>query len=199
MSVSTSTCFLYFNNGTQIAVTCSSSDDNANVTVTMTGWQFYPAGTFTLVVHGIGISNASLSQSMTLYLYEPNLEFSIETGVRILTTTIAGLSYISLTEITYSYVNPLSYTTMNILFNLPRPLYKDEQFAFVIGEDLSDVNTQVSRLNIHITRQDGTILYPTYTLDNVNYLISFEFSDPNQLIAGNYTMTIAGICTPVSQ
>lgn len=43
------------------------------------------------------------------------------------------------------------------------------------------------------------ILYPLYSLDSVNYLIIFSFSDPNQLIAGNYTMTIAGVCTPASQ
>jgi hypothetical protein len=49
----------------------------------------------------------------------------METGVRILTTTIAGLSYISLTEIMYSYLNPLSYNTMSIVFYLPRPLYND--------------------------------------------------------------------------
>ncbi len=78
------------------------------------------------MVYGVGISNSSLSQSITLYLYDSGLQFIIETGVRILTTTIAGLSYISLTEITYAYLNPLSFNTMNISFYLPRPLYKDE-------------------------------------------------------------------------
>ena len=77
------------------------------------------------MVYGVGISNASLSQSITLYLYDPGLQFVIETGVRILTTTIAGLSYISLTEITYAYLNPLSFNTMNISFYLPRSLYQD--------------------------------------------------------------------------
>lgn len=101
------------------------------------------------------------------------MSFVIETGVRILMTTIAGLSYISLTEIMYSYLNPLSYTTMTINYYLPRPLYKDEEFAFVIGQDLSDVNTEVSRLAIHITRQDGVVLKPLYYIDNVNYLIVF--------------------------
>lgn len=110
---------------------------------------------------------------MTLYLYDSSLEFVIETGVRILMTTIAGLSYISLTEIMYTYLNPLSYTTMTIKFYLPRLLYTDEEFAFVIGEDLSDVNTEVSRISIHIIRQDGVILYPLYYIDNVNYLIVF--------------------------
>lgn len=107
----------------------------------MSGWEFYPAGTFTLVVYGIGINNSSLSQSMILYLYDSSLQFVIETGVRIITTTIAGLSYISLTEIMYSYLNPLSNNKMSIVFYLPRQLYQDEQFAFIIGQDLSDVNT----------------------------------------------------------
>lgn len=199
MTVSTNICYLYVANGTAIPVTCTSSSDNKNVTVAITGWQFYPAGTFTLVVYGMGISSSALSQSVSLYLYDPGLQFVIETGVRILTTTIAGLSYISLTEIMYAYLNPLSYNSMTIVFYLPRPLYTDEQFAFVIGQDLSDMNTEVLRLNIKVTRQDGTVLYPLYYLDSVNYLIVFSFADPTQLTAGNYTMTINGICTPASQ
>lgn len=99
----------------------------------------------------------------------------------------------------YAYLNPLSYNTMSIVFYLPRPLYSDEQFAFVIGQDLSDVNTEVLRLNIKIVRQDGVVLYPLYSLDSVNYLIIFSFPDPTQLIAGNYTMVISGVCTPASQ
>ena len=69
----------------------------------------------------------------------------------------------------------------------------------MIGQDLSDVNTEVSRLRIMITRQDGVVIYPQYELDNVNYLIIFGFADPTVLIESNYTMTIYGICTPVSQ
>ena len=199
MTIATKLCYLSMLNGTSIPVTCSSSSDNKNVTISMTGWQFYPAGTFTLIVYGVGISNSSLSQSVSLYLYESGLQFVIETGVRILLTTVAGLSSISLTEIMYSYLNPLSFNTMSIVFYLPRPLYNDEQFAFVIGQDLSDVNTEVLRLNIKITRQDGLVLYPLYSLDSVNYLIVFSFADPTQLTAGNYTMSISGVCTPASQ
>jgi hypothetical protein len=57
----------------------------------------------------------------------------------------------------------------------------------------------VLRLRIHITRSDGVVIYPLYYLDNVNYLIVFGFSDLSQVVAGNYSMSIAGICTPVSQ
>lgn len=77
MTVATSTCFLYRSNGTAIPVTCSSSTDNLNLTVVMTGWEFYPAGSYTLVVYGIGINSQSLSQSITLYLYESTLQYSI--------------------------------------------------------------------------------------------------------------------------
>jgi hypothetical protein len=38
-----------------------------------------------------------------------------------------------------------------------------------------------------------------FSIDNVNYLIIFTFIDPTQLIAGNYVMTIYGVCTPASQ
>ena len=114
-------------------------------------------------------------------------------------TTIASLSYISLTQILHSYNSPLSYNTMSIQFSLPRMLYKDEEFAFVIGQDPSDVNSEPARLNIIITRADGVILYPLFSIDNVNYLIVFSFVDPTQLTATSYVMTIYGICTPASQ
>lgn len=61
------------------------------------------------------------------------------------------------------------------------------------------MNTEVARLNIVIERQDGTMIYPLYSLDNINYLIIFHFTDPSLLIVGNYTMTIYGVLTPASQ
>ncbi len=69
----------------------------------------------------------------------------------------------------------------------------------MIGQDLSDVNTETQRLNIIITRDDGVVLYPLFSIDNINYLIVFSFTDPSQLIATDYVMTIYGICTPASQ
>jgi hypothetical protein len=115
LTVATNTCYLTAINGTSIPVTCTSSSDNKNVTAILQGSiGFYPAGSFSLVIYGVGISNNSLSQSMTVYLYDSSIQYVIETGVRILMTTIASLSYISLTQIMYSYLNPLSYSTMTI-------------------------------------------------------------------------------------
>lgn len=200
LTVATNTCYLTSSNGTSIPVTCTSSADNLNVTAALLGTlDFYPAGNFTLVIYGVGITSNSLSQSMTLYVYDQAVQYVIESGVRILMTTISPVSQISLTQIMYAYLNPLSYNTMTIQFYLPRMLYQDEQFAFVIGQDLSDVNTENARLNIVITRQDGVVLFPLFSIDNVNYLIVFSFTDPSQLTASNYVMTIYGICTPASQ
>ena len=54
-------------------------------------------------------------------------------------------------------------------------------------------------MKIQISRQDGTLLCPLYYLDSVNYMIVFMFTDPTLLVESNYTMTIYGISTPVSQ
>ena len=54
-------------------------------------------------------------------------------------------------------------------------------------------------MRIVIQREDGTLIYPLFTIDNINYLIIFDFADPAVLIPGSYVMTIYGICTPASQ
>ncbi len=126
LTVATNTCYLTSSNGTSIPVTCSSSTDNLNVTASLSGGiGFYPAGSYTLVIYGVGITSNSLSQSMTLYLYDQAIQYVIETGIRILMTTISSVSQISLNQIMYSYLSPLSYNTMTIKFDLPRPLYTD--------------------------------------------------------------------------
>jgi len=48
LTVSTSTCFLTTSNGTIIPATCGTSSDKLNVTLSMSGSGFYPAGNFTL-------------------------------------------------------------------------------------------------------------------------------------------------------
>lgn len=80
----------------------------------MTSSGFYQIGNYTLVVYGVGITKNTLSQSIAFYLYDDTIQYIIESGVRILMTTIANLDYISLSQIVYSYINPLSYNTMKI-------------------------------------------------------------------------------------
>lgn len=97
ITVATNICYLRAGNGTSIGVTCVSSTDNSNVTVYLSGGiGFYTAGNFTLTVYGMGITKGVISQSITLYLYDSTISYVIEKGVRILMTTIASLTYISL-------------------------------------------------------------------------------------------------------
>jgi hypothetical protein len=114
MTVATNRCYLSATNGSTIPVTCVSSSDNKNVTVTMKSTGFYQIGNYTLIVYGVGITENTLSQSISFYLYDDTVQYIIESGVRILMTTIANLDYISLSQILYSYINPLSYNTMKI-------------------------------------------------------------------------------------
>jgi hypothetical protein len=77
LTVATNICYLTSTNGS-IPVTCTSSSDNLNVTVSLIGGiGFYPAGNFTLVIYGVGITSTSLSQSMTLYVYDQAVQYII--------------------------------------------------------------------------------------------------------------------------
>ena len=49
----------------------------------------YPANNFTVTVHGISIIADQISQSVTVYLTDSTGKYIIETGNRILTTTVA--------------------------------------------------------------------------------------------------------------
>ncbi len=78
LTVATNICYLTAANGTSIPVVCTSSSDNLNVTAVLQGSiGFYPAGTFTLVIYGVGILSSSLSQSMTVYLYDSSIQYVI--------------------------------------------------------------------------------------------------------------------------
>jgi hypothetical protein len=57
MTIATNVCKFY-NGVTLIASTCISTADNKNLTVSLSGWEHYPAGNFTLIISGVGI-NAS--------------------------------------------------------------------------------------------------------------------------------------------
>lgn len=87
---------------------------------------------------------------------------------------------------------------MSIRFYLPREIYNDEEFGFIMGKDLSDVNTEIKRLNIRITKSDGTQMSFLYRLISSEFKVMFAFDDPTQLNEGNYTLEIFGIRTPAS-
>ena len=69
----------------------------------------------------------------------------------------------------------------------------------MMGEDLSDVNTEINRLNIRLTNSGtGVVLDALHKLISDEYKVIFTFYDVSQLVAGNYTLEIFGIMTPAS-
>lgn len=135
---------------------------------------------------------------MIIYLQDSTGKYVIETGTRILTTTVARPDTIDIHEITYSYNSPLSSNTLSIKFYLPRNIFADERLGFVMGKDLSDVNLEIKRLRIVLTRDDGTEIHNLNELISAEYKVLFTFLDPSLLVASNYTLKIYGIMTPAS-
>jgi hypothetical protein len=77
MTIATNRCYLKTSTGVLITTTCISSSDNRNVTVTLSETGFYIAGNFSLLVYGVGITKNTLSQSITLYLYDDSIQYVI--------------------------------------------------------------------------------------------------------------------------
>lgn len=57
-----------------------------------------------------------------------------------------------------------------------------------MGKDLSDVNVELERLRIVLTRSDGVVLTYTNELITAQYKVLFTFTNPAQLTATNYTL-----------
>ena len=73
MSIATDVCHVYLPNGTEVKSTCSSTEDNKNVSITMVDTDdvyHYPADNFTVEVSGVSIDAEEISQSMTIYLQD---------------------------------------------------------------------------------------------------------------------------------
>lgn len=92
----------------------------------------------------------------------------------------------------------MSANKISISFRLPRTIYSDERLGFIIGKDLSDVNSELERLRIVLTRSDGLVIACTSQLISAEYKILFTFVDATQLTPTTYTLEIYGIMTPVS-
>ena len=201
MSIATNICHVYLSDGTQVSSTCSSTEDNKNVSIAMVDTNnvyHYAANNFTVSVSGVSIDANEISQSMTVYLQDSTGEYTIETGTRILTTTVAYPHTIQIHQITYAYNTPQSSNTLSVSFYLPRTVNDDERLGFVMGKDLSDVNLQVKRLKIVLRREDGVIIETLNELISAEYKILFTIKNTALVTASNYTLNIYGIMSPAS-
>ena len=67
-----------------------------------------------------------------------------------------------------------------------------------MGKDLSDVNLEIKRLRIELTRSDGVVIEALHELISAEYKVLFMFKDTSQVTVSNYTMKIYGIMSPAS-
>lgn len=133
MVISTNLCYLTYTatsvSNTSIPVTCASTSNQTRLVVSLPGTSStnYPNtnALYNLLVYGVGILSSSISQSITLTLRDYSGSYIIETGTRLLTTTVANPLSISISQITYQFNNPIVKSSMFIAFQLPRRLYED--------------------------------------------------------------------------
>jgi hypothetical protein len=105
MTISTKYCYLsYVTNtvtNTSIPVTCTSASNQSQLIVSLPGTASsnYPNTNnpnYILQVYGVSITAASISQWITLTLRDNSGSYIIETGTRLLTTTVANPQSISI-------------------------------------------------------------------------------------------------------
>lgn len=87
---------------------------------------------------------------------------------------------------------------MFVLFTLPRSLYLDETFLMIMGKDLSDANTFISKIHIVLADQTGSVIETIQSLSTISYEISFTVTNPSLIVAGSYTLKIYGLQIPSS-
>lgn len=196
MQVSTSTCSMSQMPSTSIPVTCASNTDKNQLTIQMANTQRLTAGvTYQIIMEGISILSGTIIQYITAELRDPTSSYVIETGNRILITSVQSFIPIYIYEVEYTKNNPIVYSSFSIHFQLPRQLNPDQSFAIVMSKDLSNLNTIYSKLNIVMRDSAQNIIPTTWYLNLKNYQIVFE-GLTNVLTANNYSIDIYGLKTP---
>ena len=101
--------------------------------------------------------------------------YVIESGTRILMTSVSSYFPIYIEQMTYLKNHPIVVSGFNIIFTLPRQLNKDEIFAIVMGNDLSNLNSVPSKLKIRLYYQANSTEIPNvrWFLNTKNYQIIF--------------------------
>lgn len=98
---------------------------------------------------------------------------------------------------TYLKNNPIVVSGFKIIFTLPRQLNKDEAFAIVMGNDLSNLNFVTSRIKIRLYYHTNNTEIPNvrWFLNTKNYQIIFEGLH-TYLENNKYRLEIYGLKTP---
>lgn len=128
---------------------------------------------------------------------DPSGGYYIESGSRILITSVSSYFPIYIEQMTYLKNNPIVVSGFNIIFTLPRKLNRDEIFTVVMSNDLSNLNNVPSKLKIRLYYHTNNTEIPNvrWFLNTKNYQIQFE-GLYQYLDAFKYRLEIYGLKTP---
>jgi hypothetical protein len=123
MSVTTNLCSMMNNLNTSIPIAyCGSNANNiTGIMVTLANSARLPGLTsYSLIINGISISSTALWQVM-----DPTGSYVVEQKSVILITSVAQDFPIYITEVDFTFNNPVVSSSLILKFTLPRNLYPD--------------------------------------------------------------------------
>lgn len=101
-------------------------------------------------MYGMSVIDDTIIHYAAMSIRDTSGGYIIESGTRILMTSVSSYFPIYIEQMTYFKNNPIVVSGFNIIFTLPRQLNKDEVFAIVMGNDLSNLNNIPSKLKIRL-------------------------------------------------
>lgn len=114
----------------------------------------------------------------------------------LLTTSVAEDFPIYITEVDFTFNNPVVSSSLILKFTLPRNLYPDESFALIMSKDFTNLNSIPCKIRIQLLQADGVTVIPTqWILKYANSLIIFQGLQ-SALGASSYSLQMYGINTP---
>lgn len=126
MQVSTNSCSMTQLPSTAVSTTCSSNTDKNQLNINLLNTARLPAGgLYQVIVGGVSILSNTIIQYIVAELRDPTSSYVIETGTRILITSVDSFNPIYINEVKYSKNNPIVYTSFSVKFSLPRQLNAD--------------------------------------------------------------------------
>lgn len=152
LTVSTNKCILTKNSDSSTTLNdCQSNTDKNELVVTLKNTQRLIDSTeYTLKIYGMSITDSTINHYADMSIRDSSGGYVIESGTRILMTSVSSYFPIYIEQMTYLKNNPIVVSGFNIIFTLPRQLNKDEVFAIVMGNDLSNLNSVPSKLKIRL-------------------------------------------------
>lgn len=127
LTVSTDKCELSRLSDSYVAPsTCLSNTDKSEIVISLKNTERLPAGTeYTLKIYGLEILSNTIIHNAVMSIRDPSGGYYIESGSRILITSVSSYFPIYIEQMTYLKNNPIVVSGFNIIFSLPRKLNRD--------------------------------------------------------------------------